>query len=42
MSKDKGSSEKKKAPSTEGKKAPSDYQSGKKKSGIDLVPSKKK
>jgi|GEM_PF-916604 len=29
MSKDKGSKDKKKAPSTEGKKAPSDYQSGK-------------
>ena len=29
MSKDKGSKNNKKAPSTEGKKAPSDYQSGK-------------
>ncbi|EHQ28720.1 hypothetical protein [Mucilaginibacter paludis] len=30
MSKDKGSKDTKKAPSTEHKKAPSDYQSGKK------------
>lgn len=43
MSKDKGSKDKKKAPSTEGKKAPSDYQSGKKSaSKVDVVPNKKK
>jgi hypothetical protein len=42
MSKDKGSNDKKKAPSTESKKAPSDYQSGKKSvSKADVVPKKK-
>lgn len=35
MSKDKGSKNVKKAPSTEGKKAASDYQSGKKSSSKD-------
>ncbi len=43
MSKDKGSKEKKKEASTESKKAPSDYQSGKKSvSKTDVVPNKKK
>ena len=43
MSKDKGSKDKKKAPSTEGKKAKSDYQTGKTSvSKIDLIPNKKK
>lgn len=42
MSKDKGSKETKKAPNTEGKKAQSDYQSGKKTvSKVDIVPKKK-
>jgi len=42
MSKDKGSSEKKKEKSTESKKAPSDYQSGKKSaSSLDNAPKKK-
>ncbi|WP_262884987.1 hypothetical protein [Mucilaginibacter arboris] len=42
MSKDKGSKDTKKAPSTESKKAPSDYQSGKKSvSKADNAPVKK-
>jgi len=43
MSKDKGSKNQKKAASTEGKKAPSDYQSGKNSvSKIDPISVKKK
>lgn len=43
MSKDKGSKNVKKAASTEGKKAPSDYQSGKKSvSNLDHISPKKK
>ncbi len=43
MSKDKGSKNQKKAASTESKKAPSDYQSGKNSvSKIDPIPVKKK
>lgn len=43
MSKDKGSKDKKKAPSTEAKKAPSNYQSGKSSaSKSDVTPPKKK
>lgn len=42
MSKDKGGREVKKAASTEGKKAQSDYQSGKKTVSKDIVPPKKK
>ena len=43
MSKDKGSKNVKKAPSTVGSKAPSDYQSGKKSvSKLDIAPAKKK
>lgn len=42
MSKDKGSKDVKKAKSTESKKAPSDYQSGKKSSSsMDNAPKKK-
>ncbi|WP_419801844.1 hypothetical protein [Mucilaginibacter sp.] len=41
MSKDKGSSEKKKEKSTESKKAPSDYQSGKKSASSSDLPKKK-
>jgi hypothetical protein len=42
MSKDKGSKNVKKAPATEGKKATSDYQAGKKSVSIDLNSGKKK
>jgi hypothetical protein len=42
MSKDKGSKNVKKAPATEGKKATSDYQAGKKSSSADLNTGNKK
>ncbi len=43
MSKDKGSKDVKKAPTVGAKKAPSDYQAGKKSvSKIEIIPSKKK
>jgi hypothetical protein len=42
MSKDKGKKETKKAPSTEGKKSTSDYQSGKKSVSADLSSKGKK
>ena len=42
MSKDKGGKNDKKAASTDSKKAPSDYQSGKSKSREEVIPIKKK
>lgn len=42
MSKDKGSKNVKKAPATEGKKASSDYQSGKKTVSADITTGNKK